>query len=288
MLFDPQKIRKQHQRACLNAASEGKTLRETAFLHHLCIQEMHARLTAFRRCFHSILDMTDAIGDPPSFSGKEKKNVLRAGTAQGFGFPFVSDSRKKIRSKTAFSTGPQLVVDLETLPFVEQSFDLILSALTLHFVNNLPQTLAQIRHCLKPEGVFMAALLGGDTLFELRKVLIQAESELCGGLSPRCAPSIDLREIGGALQNAGFVFPVVDQETVILRYKTPTALFHDLRRMALTNPLAARQKTCTSPHFFRFVDQLYTQNFADKEGFIPARFELIYLHGWASSSGGKK
>ena len=130
-----------------------------------------------------------------------------------------------------------VAIDEEALPFADASLDLVVSALSLQFVNDLPGTLIQIRRALKPDGLFLAALIGGDSLNELREAFAQAESEIEGGASPRVAPFADLRELGALLQRAGFALPVVDSDKLTVRYQSAFALMHDLRRMGATNML---------------------------------------------------
>jgi SAM-dependent methyltransferase len=140
----------------------------------------------------------------------------------------------------ASSSSAAIIADEEALPFRDGSLDLVVSALALHFVNDLPGTLIQIRRALKPDGLFLAALLGGETLIELRQAFAQAEAEIEGGISPRVAPFPDLRDLGALLQRAGFALPVADVERLTVRYPTVFSLMHDLRRMGATNALIAR------------------------------------------------
>ena len=135
--------------------------------------------------------------------------------------------------------------DRETLPFQPESLDLAVSALALQFVNDLPGVLAQIRRALKPDGLLLAAMIGGDTLTELRQCFAAAEAECEGGVSPRVAPSADLRDIGALLQRAGLALPVTDVDRVVVRYDSAFALMADLRRMGATNILVERRRTPT-------------------------------------------
>src|SRR5690606_40887108 len=119
---------------------------------------------------------------------------------------------------------PRVVADEEALPFADGSLDLVVSALSLQFVNDLPGTLIQIRRALKPDGLLLAALIGGDSLTELREAFAEAESEVEGGLSPRVLPFADIRELGSLMQRAGFALPVVDSDRVTVRYTSPIEL----------------------------------------------------------------
>jgi NADH dehydrogenase [ubiquinone] 1 alpha subcomplex assembly factor 5 len=176
---------------------------------------------------------------------------------------------------------PRLVADEELLPFADQSLDLVVSALSLQSVNDLPGTLVQIRRALKPDGLLMAALLGGDTLSELRQVLIEAELETVGGASPRVAPFADIREAGALLQRAGFALPVIDSETLTVTYAGLTALAHDLRGMGGGNVLTDRSRKAMPRRSFALAETLYRDRFGMANGRIPATFEIIYLSGWA-------
>ena len=178
-------------------------------------------------------------------------------------------------------TMADVIIDEEALPFADGSLDLVVSALSLQFVNDLPGTLVQIRRALKPDGLFMAALIGGDTLTELREAFAQAESEIEGGASPRVAPFADLRELGALLQRAGFALPVVDSDRLTVRYKTVLDLMRDLRRMGATNVLAERRRTPLKRTTLFRVAEIYAERFADPDGRLRATFEIVWLSGWA-------
>jgi SAM-dependent methyltransferase len=169
----------------------------------------------------------------------------------------------------------------EGLSLKPQSLDLVVSALALQFVNDLPGVLAQIRRALKPDGLLLAALIGGDTLTELRQVFAAAEAELEGGVSPRVAPFADLRDIGALLQRTGFALPVTDIDRIVVRYDSAFALMQDLRRMGATNVLVERRRTPTRRATLLRMAQIYGERFADSDGRIRATFEVIWLSGWA-------
>jgi len=166
-------------------------------------------------------------------------------------------------------------------PFAQNSIDLVVSALNLHTVNDLPGALLQINRSLKPDGLFMATILGGETLRELRECLNNAELELSGGGSPRVAPFADMPQMAGLLQRAGFALPVVDSEILTVTYENIFALMQDLRAMGETNFVTARSKKMTSRALFARAGQLYAQRHADPDGRIRATFEIIFLLGWA-------
>ncbi len=181
-----------------------------------------------------------------------------------------------------------VAADEEALPFRDASLDLVVSALALHQVNDLPGTLIQIRRALKPDGLFMAAMLGGETLTELRQAFAEAETEVEGGVSPRVAPFPDLRDLGALLQRAGFALPVADVERVTVRYSTVFSLMHDLRRMGATNALAARRRVPLKRKTLLLMVEIYSQRFADADGRLRATFDIIWLSGWAPDASQQK
>jgi SAM-dependent methyltransferase len=169
----------------------------------------------------------------------------------------------------------------EPLALEALSLDLVVSALALQFVNDLPGVLAQIRRALRPDGLLMAAMIGGDTLTELRQSFAAAEAELEGGISPRVAPFADLREVGALLQRAGLALPVTDVDRIVVRYDNAFALMHDLRRMAATNILVERRRMPTRRATMLRTAEIYRERFADPDGRIRATFDIIWLSGWA-------
>ena len=176
---------------------------------------------------------------------------------------------------------PFVIADEEALPFGDAAVDLVVSGLGLQFVNDLPGALTQIRRALKPDGLFLAALLGGETLTELRQAFAAAESEIEGGVSPRVAPFADLRQLGALLQRAGFALPVTDVERVTVRYDSAFDLMRDLRRMGATNPLVARRRAPLRRQTLLQMADIYARRFADGDGRIRATFDIVWLAGWA-------
>lgn len=174
-----------------------------------------------------------------------------------------------------------VAADEEWLPFADASFDLVVSNLSLHWVNDLPGTLAQIRRILKPDGLFLGALLGGDTLVELRRAWMEAELAEEGGAGPRVAPFADVRDCGALLQRAGFALPVADCDTIAVTYTDPMRLMADLRGMGESNAVAGRRK-----HFTRRATMLrmiasYGDLFTGADGRMPATFHIVTLTAWA-------
>lgn len=173
-----------------------------------------------------------------------------------------------------------IVADEEALPLRDDSVDLVVSALSLHLTNDTPGALVQIRRALKPDGLFLAALLGGETLTELRASLLTAEAELYGGASPRVAPFADLREAGALLQRTGFALPVIDLDRLTVRYDSMFHLMRDLRAMGMTNMLEARSRRPVGRRLFLRAAEIYAERFADPDGRLRATFDIIYFSGW--------
>jgi SAM-dependent methyltransferase len=172
-------------------------------------------------------------------------------------------------------------VESDPLALQPESLELVVSALALQFVNDLPGALAQLRRALKPDGLLLAAMIGGDTLTELRQSFAAAEAELEGGASPHVAPFVDLRHVGALLQRAGFALPVTDVDRAVVRYDSAFALMADLRRMGATNVLVERRRTPTRRATMLRMAQIYGERFSDPDGRIRATFDVIWLSGWA-------
>jgi len=177
--------------------------------------------------------------------------------------------------------GLRLQLDEEALPFTPASLDLVVSSLALHWVNDLPGTLIQIRRSLKPDGLFLGAIFGGQTLTELRQCLLQAESDLTGGAGLRVAPFADTFDVAGLLQRAGFALPVADLDRVTVRYDHPLKLIADLRLMGETNALAEAGGRPLSRAVLARAMALYQERFSDPDGRVRATFDIITLTGWA-------
>ncbi len=169
----------------------------------------------------------------------------------------------------------------EPLSLQAGSLDLVVSALAFQFVNDLPGVFAQIRRALRPDGLLLAAMLGGDSLSELRQCFAAAEAELEGGVSPRVAPFADLRDVGALLQRAGLALPVTDVDRIVVRYDSAFDLMHDLRRMGATNILMERRRTVTRRATMLRMAEIYRERFADPDGRIRATFDVVWLSGWA-------
>lgn len=173
------------------------------------------------------------------------------------------------------------VADEEALPFAPRTFDLVLSALALHWTNDLPGALVQIRRALKPDGLFLGALFGADTLKELRRALTEAELDVAGGASPRVAPFADVRDLGALLQRAGFALPVVDVDTITVSYADPLRLMRDLRGMGEANAVAARHGRFARRALFAAATERYLRMYAGPDGRVPATFQVMFLTAWS-------
>ncbi len=262
LIFDRALIRRRRRRA--------NNLGAATFLLDRAAEDLADRLTAVLRRFDVAVD----LGTPGAALRKALTRLGAVGT-------IVAAGRADAEPEPANADQMIVVADEEALPFRDGSLDLVVSALVLQFVNDLPGTLIQLRRALKPDGLFLAALIGGDTLTELRQAFAAAESELEGGASPRVAPFADLRELGALLQRAGFALPVTDVDRVCVRYDSVFALMHDLRRMAATNALIERRRTPLRRATLMRMAEIYGQRFADADGRLRATFEIVWLSGWA-------
>lgn len=186
----------------------------------------------------------------------------------------------------ARTRGLAVVADEDALPFKAQSLDAVIANLSLHWVNDLPGALAQIRQALKPDGVFLAAVMGGDSLRELRESLQQAELSVRGGVSPRVSPLIDMHDMSALMQRAGFALPVVDRDVISVDYASPFRLMHDLRGMGATNVTLHRDRRPVPRRLMLETARIYADSFPaeEEEGGVSATFEIIYMIGWAPAA----
>lgn len=259
MIFDRHLLRARRHRA---RASDPAT-----FLLDRVAEDLGERLSAVLRTFDIAVDLgtpSQAVRRVLAASGKAKTIVAVEPCAAGLDGSFI-----------------RVAADEEALPFADASLDLVVSALSLQFVNDLPGTLIQIRRALRPDGLLLAALMAGETLGELRAAFAQAESEIEGGLSPRVAPFADLRELGAVLQRVGFALPVADSERLTVRYDSAFALMRDLRAMGATNVLRERRRRPLRRGTLARMAEIYAERFADADGRVRASFEIAWLSGWA-------
>ena len=256
VIFDRRLLRARRRRAAALGPAD--------FLLARVAEELKERLASVLRHFDVAVD----LGTPGDHVRAALAASGKAGTVIAVD-PLVS------------ATTSTIAADEEALPFRNGALDLVVSALALHFVNDLPGTLVQIRRALKPDGLFLAALFGGETLTELRRAFAEAEVEIEGGISPRVVPFPDLRDLGALLQRAGFALPVADIERVTVRYATVFALMQDLRRMGATNALTERRRVPLRRATLLRMAEIYARRFADPDGRLRATFEIVWLSGWA-------
>lgn len=261
LVFDRATLRQRRERA-------ARTWDRHAFLKREIAERLADRLSDIRRTFPLALDLGchgDEVAAALVGHGLVD-HLIRADLGRGF-------ARR--------ARGPAVVADEEFLPFAASRFDLVLSAMDLHWVNDLPGTLIQIARVLRPDGLFLGAMLGGATLWQLRQALAAAESEIDGGLSPRVSPFADLRDAAGLLQRAGFALPVADSETIDVEYENAFALMRDLSAMGESNLVVGRRRSITRRATLLRAAELYAERFGQPSGRVAASFEVLYLHGWA-------
>jgi len=260
-IFDRQLLVQRRNRAATRIAAHDFLLVRVA-------DDLAERLGAINRSFASAVSLGAYHG------------VLGRRLRQLPGIGMVTDI-EAAEQLLAQCDGPRVQADEEALPLAEQSVDLVVSGLALQLVNDLPGALIQIRRALKPDGLLLAALLGGATLTELRTAFLIAEEELEGGASPRVAPFADVRDLGGLLQRAGFALPVADSDTVTVTYRHPLTLMLELRAMGATNALAERSRRPLRRATLARAMEVYRERFGLPDGRVPATFEIVTLTGWA-------
>ena len=254
--FEPRLVRARKRRAAAG-------FRGAAFLHQRVAADLADRLEAIPRPFPRAL----ALGGGGLFTEELRQ---RPALAERLGEIIETDV-----------AGGTVVLDPEASPFADASFDLIVSPLVLHTVNDVPGALIQLRRALKPDGLLLASLFGGDTLTELRTSLLAAESEITGGAGARVAPFADLQDLAALLQRAGFALPAADRDVVTVRYAEPMRLLADLRAMGETAALAERHPRALSRRVLARAFEIYRERFSDADGRIRATFEILTATGWA-------
>jgi len=259
-LFEQVLIRSRLKRAIRQGAEDFLLARASA--------DLSDRLTAVLRQFATVLDFATPgphAAEVLAASGRAETIIRAAPVLEALG-------------QGNFHA---LVSDIGLLPFGPATLDAVISLLALQTVDDLPGLLLQIRRSLRPDGMFLACLMGGASLTELRQSLLQAESEMEGGISPRVAPFADISDLGGLLQRAGFALPVSDTDRFTVRYANPLGLMHDLRRMGATNALIERRKTPMRRATLLRALEIYSERFSDSDGRVRATFELVWISGWA-------
>jgi len=263
-LFDRTLHRRRLDRA---AAAYG----EANFLKARAAADMVERLEAIVRSFPLAVDLGARDG---SFA----RALAASDAAQRVGTLIEADLSGRMLAGRA---GLAVQADEEALPFAPESLDLVVSSLALHWVNDLPGALIQIRRALKPDGLFIASVLGGATLTELRQALLAAESELSDGAGLRVSPFADAFDAAGLLQRAGFALPVTDVDRLTVRYSHPLKLMADLRAMGETNALTDRARQPLSKAVLARAAAIYAERSADPDGRVRASFDIITMTGWA-------
>jgi SAM-dependent methyltransferase len=258
-LFDRRAWRQHRERAARGGL--------VTFLHEEVAQRLVERLTLIDRQFAHALDL----------GARDGQLAFRLAIEAGLGWIVCAEPAPAFFPKLA---GGQVGADPELLPFRDASFDLVASNLALHWCADLPGTLVQIRRTLRPDGLFLAALLGGSTLVELRTALFEAELAAEGGVSPRVSPTVELGDAASLLQRAGLAMPVADSETITVTYPDILALMHDLRGLGETNALTARRGYLRRSTLSR-AGAIYAERFGTPDGRITATFEVVFLTGWA-------
>jgi SAM-dependent methyltransferase len=260
-IFDRRAVRRHRDRAAADFAGHDFLVAEVA-------ERLLERLVGINRRFARVLDLGCHTG--------QMARRLAGGLA-----PELVVSADLSPAMARQAPAPSLALDEEALAFRAGAFDLVTSVLGLHWVNDLPGALLQIRTALKPDGLFLAAMLGGDTLRELRHALLEAETAVEGGASPRVSPFAGVQDAAGLLQRAGFALPVADGDTITATWADPIALMRELRGMGETNAVAARRKEFARRETMFAAGARYRHQFADRDGRVPATFQVIYLTGWA-------
>jgi NADH dehydrogenase [ubiquinone] 1 alpha subcomplex assembly factor 5 len=258
LVFDRALVRAHRDRAAAGFAAHGALFKEIA-------ARLIERLGDIKQEFRAVLDL-----------GAHTGLLARHFGARGTPLVVAADLSEKMLQTVP---RPCVAADEELLPFAPGSFDLIVSNLGLHWVNDLPGALAQIKNALKPGGLFLAALIGGNSLYELRACLMEAELKIADGASPRLSPSVSLQSAAALLQRAGFALPVADEEKIILEYADAFALMRDLRGMGETNANLQRLRHPARRHIFEEAARLYRSRFGAARASIPASFEILFLHG---------
>jgi SAM-dependent methyltransferase len=189
-------------------------------------------------------------------------------------------ARRARTGESGIASRPTAVADEEMLPFAERSFDLVTSVFDLHWTNDLPGALLQINLALKPDGLFLGALPGGETLYELRQSLLTAESEIEGGAGPRVSPMAPLQDAAGLLQRAGFALPVADVDRITITYPSALKLMDDLRGMGESNAVIGRRNSFQRRETLLYAAEIYQDLYGDDEGRVPATFDIVFLTAW--------
>ena len=264
-LFDRSLHRKRLDRA-------ARGFDQADFLKRRAAQDIAERLEPIMRNFSVAVDLS-------ARTGAFREALAQSEAAQRVGLLIEADFSAAM---LAGRSGPRLVADDERLPFADQSLDLAVSTLALHWTNDVVGSLIQIRRALKPDGLFIGAFFGGVTLTELRQSLVAAEAEILGGAGSRVSPFADAADAASLLQRAGFVQPVADVDRVTVTYAHPLKLLADLRQMGETSVLAERHPRALTRTLLARACEIYAERFGAPDGRVRATFEILTLTGWTA------
>lgn len=263
LLFDRRLLRRRRDR-------HAGDLLQYNFLAHRAFEDLCDRVESIHRDFPAAL----ILGGGPGL-----RHLLEERAAgDKIDWLCQSDLSPRIAARTE---RPALALDEEALPFAPESLDLVLAPLGLHWTNDLPGALVQIRQALRPDGFFAGALLGGSTLTELRQSLLAAETELTGGASARVSPMAGTFDMAALLQRAGLAMPVADIDRLTVRYDNAFALMRDVRGMGEASILTDRPRRPATRALFVRAAEIYAERFSDPDGRIRATFEIVHASGWA-------
>ncbi|MDE0800726.1 MAG: methyltransferase domain-containing protein [Rhodospirillaceae bacterium] len=270
-IFDRHKTRSNRTRAALYPST-------TDCLQTANRKQLLDRLLDMKRTFHSALSMGCRKGETARALAQDYnlKNVIATDMSHAF------TCKAKVDGITV------VTADEEWIPFGPDAFDLIIAEQCLHWTNDLPGSLIQLKRCLRPDGLFLASLFGGATLHELRDALFEAESKLLGGVTPRVSPFVDVRDAGDLLLRANFALPVADTDVIVRNYDSLRDLFNELRRMGETNAIQDRSKGLTTARLFTAAEEIYRSRHSTKQGKLRATFEIITLTAWAPAENQQK
>ncbi len=265
-LFDRKAVRRNRDRAAAALSAHDFLLREVG-------ARLLERLAETTRDFPLALDLGCHDGTLTRLLESQP-----LGSTGRIGTLIQCDLSQAMTQRACLGGHPSFVADEEWLPCGAASLDLVISLFSLHWVNDLPGVLAQIRYALKPGGLFLAALPGGTSLAQLRQSLLEAESETVGGVSPRVSPFVEVRDAGMLLLRAGFLSPMADADVIPIDYPDPLALLRDLRGMGEANALTERPRGLLRRDTLAAALNRYPKR---QDGRISAEIEVLYLTGWA-------
>ncbi|MGB1875719.1 MAG: methyltransferase domain-containing protein [Rhodospirillaceae bacterium] len=270
-IFDRPRIARNRQRAASLSNSSTPLLVNNR-------QQLLDRLLDVKRSFKTALNLGCRSGETSAVLSRD--HGIETVVASDFAEDYVRGAQQKGFCAVA--------CDEEWIPFGSEVFDLIIAEHSLHWTNDLPGSLIQLRRCLEPDGLFLASLFGGATLHELRDCLVEAESTVLGGITPRVSPFIDVRDAGNLLLRAGFALPVADTDLIVCEFDSLESLFNDLRRMGETNAIQERTRGLTTNRLFSAAEEIYRDRHCSKSGQLLATFEIVTLTAWSPSDSQQK